>query len=371
MIAEKKRILHVIKGLGRGGAERLLLSTIKHHSKEYSFDIVFFLWDKNQLRDDLIGLGCSVYCLHSNNVLQMVLNLPEFMSLLKKNKYHLIHAHLPWSGIVARLAGKLTKTPVVYTEHNLFSRYNKVTQFFSKVSFNHQSIVIAVSVQVASSLRELVNPKVPLLVIQNGVDVDEFDRKKNDRKILMSKYHLPTNACIIGTVTALSNQKRIDRWLTIAAEIASRIPDVYFVIVGDGVLRMELERQASPLIENGKLTFAGITSDPASWMACMDIFLMSSDYEGLPVALLEAMSMSCVPVATKVGGIPSIIENGLNGVLYEATDIEFATSGICNLLENKERRKTLSENARSTIAQHFSVKKMVASLEKIYSSLIV
>ena len=211
MKAKKKKILHVIKGLGRGGAERLLLSTIKHHHKEYSFDIVYFLYDKKHLEDELRSLGCHVYCFQSSNVLQIILKLPRLIRLLKKNKYDLIHAHLPWSGIVARMAGKFTGIPVVYTEHNLFSRYNSVTQFFSKLTFEYQSHVIAVSDEVAFSLGQIVNPKVPLTTIKNGVDVDEFNRSKFAVDQLKDKYRLPDHAFVIGSVTALTNQKRIDR----------------------------------------------------------------------------------------------------------------------------------------------------------------
>ena len=370
MIAEKKRILHVIKGLGRGGAERLLLSTIKHHHKDYSFDIVYFLSDKKHLEHELRSLGCRVYCFRSSNVLQIVFKLPRLIRLLKRNRYNVIHAHLPWSGIVARLAGKFTGTPVVYTEHNLFSRYNRLTQIFSKLTFEYQSSVIAVSEEVATSLRLIINPKVPVLVIQNGVDVDEFDREKFDRNELINKYKLPKNVFIIGTVSALTNQKRIDRWIQIATEISFKVPSVFFVIVGDGVLREELKSQAHTLIENHKLYFAGPTSDPASWMATMDIFLMSSDYEGLPVALLEAMSMGCLPVATGVGGIPDIIDSGTNGILYVPTDVQAAMSGIEQLMQNIELRMLISKNARNTIAKNFSIEKMVNALEKIYSSLV-
>lgn len=371
MISERKRILHVIKGLGRGGAERLLLSTIKHHHKEYSFDIVYFLSEKKHLEDELRSLGCHVFCIHSKNVFQIILNIPKLVQLLKRNQYDLIHAHLPWSGIAARVSGKITGTPVVYTEHNVFSRYNKLTQFFSKLTFHYQSYVIAVSDEVGYSLRKLVKPNVPVVVIQNGVDVVEFDSKKFSANHLRKTYNLPQEACIIGTVTALTRQKRIDRWLQIALEISLLIPEAYFVIVGDGVLRDELERQAKPLIEKNKLHFAGATSNPASWMACMDIFLMSSDFEGLPVALLEAMSMRCVPVATRVGGIPGIIETDVNGLLYEPADTISAVSGIVSLMDHNEHRLLMAAHARDTIELNFSIKKMVASLEKIYSSLIV
>jgi L-malate glycosyltransferase len=403
---KQKKILHIIKGLGRGGAERLLVSTIRQHSKHYAFDVVYFLPEKNHLQKELESLGCTVTCLSSSNVLSMVSQLPALVKIIRANHYDILHAHLPWAGIVARLAGKITGVKVVYTEHNLFNRYNVVTRVISKLTFGWQHTVIAVSDKVKEVLEREVNPTVPVRVINNGVDVEEFsvtgfrlpvagsvekmegvevgdtdpsvllhdvgnqfdpsvlrtpplkgEEKKNKKKI------------VIGTVTALTEQKRMDRWIRIAEKVSAKIPECAFVIVGDGVLREELHAWAKALVEQKKLVLPGQTNDPVSWLAHIDIFLMSSDFEGLPVSLLEAMAMQCVPVVTNVGGIPAVVEQGVNGFMVETEQEEEAVLHIITLAQDEVLRKRMGTAARKTVVEKYSVTRMVGELEEVYRGL--
>ncbi len=403
---KQKRILHIIKGLGRGGAERLLISTIRQHSKKYHFGVVYYLPNKSHLVEELRSLGCTVLLIPSPNVLLMLFQLPVLIRFIRQNQYNILHAHLPWSGIVARMAGKITGVPVVYTEHNLFNRYNVVTRVFSKLTFSWQRQVIAVSERVAETLQQLVKPTVPVRVIMNGVDVGEFWRgggsrlegvgsrqeavgkgggtmenvvdgvtsdnagmevRMNDVRLLLG---LPEQALIIGTVTALTEQKRMDRWIEIATGVARECPEAYFVIVGDGVLRQEVDGKAAKLVKEEKLLMAGMTSEPARWLRGFDIFLMSSDFEGLPVALLEAMSMECVPVATRVGGIPTVIEQGVSGYMYEPYQPQEAVKIILELTKSAEDRKRIATAARQVVVEKFSVVRMVRELEEVYEGVV-
>lgn len=367
---KEKKVLHVIKGLGRGGAERLLVSTIRQHNKSYHFDVVYFLPWKNQLVPDLTTLGCTVHCFSARNIFQILLKLPALCNWIRAHRYDIIHAHLPWTGIMARMAGKVTGVPVVYTEHNMFSRYKNATRIFNKLTFEWQANVIAVSEEVEKAIRKEVNPTVPVRTIMNGVDTHEFDRSKYQVDQLKAQYNLPEASCIIGTVAVFRPQKRLDRWIRIAEQVSKKNPSVYFVLVGDGLLRAELEQQAGKLVDDKKLIFAGLSAEPERWMACMDIYLMSSDFEGLPVALLEAMSMGCVPVVTRAGGIPAVIDHEKNGFLYDADDVKKAVSAIEELITHPEKRNQMSRAARSSIENNYGIGKMVKALEEVYEGII-
>lgn len=312
------------------------------------------------------------------------------------------------------MAGKIANVPVVYTEHNLFNRYNVVTRLFSRLTFSWQKQVIAVSERVKETLQQLVKPTVPLLVIMNGVDVEEFRREgasrqeavgkgslnvgnksqagginaegfsDNEKRVANNDFTevstqdnalrlslgLPQQAMIIGTVTALTEQKRIDRWMEVATAVARECPEVYFVIVGDGVLLEALLQQGEWLMEQKKLLFAGMTTAPAKWLSCFDIFLMTSDFEGLPVALLEAMSMECVPVVTNVGGIPTVITEGESGFMFDPGSIDTAVGKIQRLIASPELRRQMGVSARKVVEKKFSVVRMVAELEEVYSDVL-
>jgi L-malate glycosyltransferase len=370
MVEKESRVLHVIKGLGRGGAERLLISTISEHSKRYKFDVVYFLPWKNQLVDDIQMLGCQVVCLPSKNVAQMMLKIPALCRMVRDGNYDLIHAHLPWAGIVARIGGRITNVPVIYTEHNIVNRYNRATFFFHKLTFGWLRYVIAVSEGVEHAIRTELNPSVPLRTIANGVVTDKLDRSKYDQAQIRKQNALGNDVVIIGTVAVFTRQKRLDRWLRIADRVAREFPEVFFVIVGDGLLREELETQASALIQGRRLRFVGLSPRPDLWMACMDIYLMSSDFEGLPVALLEAMSMECVPVATEVGGICSVVDNRKNGFLYEPNDENSCVLAISSLIRDKKMMGSMGRNARAKVVSTFGIEKMVAAIEDVYEEVL-
>ena len=360
------------------------MSTVRQHSKQYKFDVVYFLPWKNQLEPDLRALGCKVTCLSSNNVFQIVLKIPGLLKLIREGRYDFVHAHLPWTGIISRVVCKILDVPLVYTEHNIVSKYKMPTRIFHKLTYNWQDYVVAVSDEVERAIRKELNPSIPIRTIVNGVDTVALDRTTYNVVELRKQFGLDRDAIIVGTVAVFRPQKRLDRWIRIARTVSNKFDNVRFVMVGDGLLRTELERQAYPPAPaggappsgaggsglGGSIIFAGLTSEPDKWMACMDIFLMSSDFEGLPVALLEAMSLECVPVVTLAGGIPSVVSNEENGFLYQPEDEAHAEQIIGKLIQEKETVQHMGKNARSKIVSSFGIEKMVNALEEVYDHVI-
>ena len=363
-------ILHVIKGLGRGGAERLLVSTIREHGSDHRFTVVYFLPWKDQLVADLRLAGATVICLPARNVVEMMLRLPALVRLMRMGGIDLIHAHLPWSGILARVAGRVAGIPVVYTEHNLVNRYRLITRWMNRVTFSLQSAVVAVSEKAAEELVRHYRPAVRVEVIPNGVDVSSLTFSAEERLRFRRKFGLSEHDFMIGTVAVFTRQKRIDRFIRICRKLSAD-EGIGFVLVGDGFLRKELESEASDLLIAGRMKFAGLSDVPEQWLACMDVFLSTSDYEGLPVALLEAMGTGCVPVVTAVGGVPSVVRDGVNGFLYQPEEEEKAVEIIRRLSTDAVSRQELGMEARRTVEREFGIRRMVDALEKVYKKVLV
>jgi L-malate glycosyltransferase len=146
----KIKVLHIIKSLGRGGAEMLLSETLSLHNREkYHFHYIYFLPWKDQMVESLTAHGGTVTCLKANNNIWLILKVLEVAKYIKKHEIDIIHAHLPWAGIVARMASKLTGKPALYTEHNKQERYHVVTRYMNLLSMNWLTRVIAVSTDVA------------------------------------------------------------------------------------------------------------------------------------------------------------------------------------------------------------------------------
>ncbi|WP_315817023.1 glycosyltransferase [Paraflavitalea speifideaquila] len=131
----------------------------KHDREKYHFHYLYFLPWKNQVVNELEKAGGTVVCFPAGNNIRIVMQLSKIIAYVRKHHIQLIHCHLPWAGIVGRLVGRLTRIPVVYTEHNKWERYHKLTYFMNKLTFSSQQQVIAVSGEVARSIKKITTGK--------------------------------------------------------------------------------------------------------------------------------------------------------------------------------------------------------------------
>lgn len=365
------RILHVIKSLGRGGAEMLLPETLKLHDRsKYQFHYVFFLPWKDQLVKALSDQDVAVKCLSAKGNIGMIFQLPGLMRYIKDNQIELIHAHLPWAGVMARLAGAWARVPVIYTEHNKQERYQFVTRFFNLSTMNMLTKVIAVSKDVEESIyKHKPKIRVPVLALLNGVNTEHFKRNHYSAKSIRELLHIPEQCVVIGTVAVFRSQKRLQIWLKIASKIISGNKNVHFVLVGDGPEKESLLTLRSSLGLDHHVHMPGLQADVRPYLASFDIYMMSSIFEGLPVALLEAMSMECAVISTAAGGIAEVVQSERDGLLCPVDQPEKLSDLVTLLLDNADLRKRYGSNARERVTRHFDLKLMVGQLENMYNEI--
>ncbi len=369
-VPTKIKVLHIIKSLGRGGAEKLLVETLSRHDhSRFEFHYIYFLPWKNQLVDDLRINGGTVTCYSARSGFGIFLRLFSLIAYIRKHKVDVIHSHLPVAGIVARFAGFLTRTPVVYTEHNTWERYHRITYFVNKFTFRLQKKVIAVSREVSNSIFKHYKASKPQIeVVRNGVNVHHFERESNSESIIRKLYNIADDAIVIGVSCVFRAQKRLDVWLEVASRLHKTFPDLHFIIVGDGVLRESIHRKAAALQTSSYVTFAGLQTDMKPYLEAMDMYMMTSEFEGLPVGLLEAMSMGCVPACTSAGGIGEIITDGENGAIVPVDQPHKLYDKICELILQPEKMDSMKAAARLTVVSQFDIDTMVRSIEDIYRS---
>ena len=174
---------------------------------------------------------------------------------------------------------------------------------------------------------------------------------------------------LVGTVAVFRSQKRLDLWLDVAERVATQISSARFVVVGDGPLRDDIEARARNSPIASRILLTGLRRDVRSIFAAMDVFLTTSQFEGLPLALLEAMAAELAVVASAVGGIPEAIENGISGVLVDFRDLSGAAGEVVALLQDPGRRCSLGAAARTKVAAEFSISRMAMELEGLYRQL--
>lgn len=365
------RILHIIKSLGRGGAETLLPETLSKHDKtKYQFHYIYFLPWKDQMVSAIRQEGGDVTCMPAKNNIGILLQAKKIAAYVNKHEIQLIHCHLPWAGIIGRIVGKFTKVPVVYTEHNTWDHYHKLTYHINKLTFSIQQKVIAVSHDVAKSIKAHYGREVPSVqVVLNGINTEKFSRSVPLERDIREELSISGDKIVIGIVCVFRLQKRLDVWLDIASKLQEKHPHTAFLIVGDGPFKEDIHQKAKTLqVKN--LHFAGLQSEIRPYLKAMDIFMMSSEFEGLPIALLEAMSMGCVPACTAAGGIPELIHHGSNGMLVPVDKPMQLVEELSSCIEDRQNLKVTGELARESVIKRFSVHQMVNKLEEIYDSLI-
>ena len=363
------KILHIIKSLGRGGAEMLLPETLKEHNQGlFEFHYIYFLPWKNQMVEAIEMAGGKVSCFSAKNNLQLLLQYPKIIKYCKINQIQLIHAHLPWAGFVSRLIHFKIGISVIYTEHNLQERYHGITKLINKWSFNFQTLAIGVSEDVTQSILKNIHPKIPCKTLLNGVNVQNF--QKNDlgqRNFIRKQYGIPEDAILVGTVAVFRFQKRLDKWLEIISEAIGKNPNIFGIIVGAGILEPEIYAKHAALNLEGKVFFTGLQTNVKPYYEAMDVFMMSSSFEGLPIALLEAMSMGCAIVSTDAGGIKEVIQNNENGIMVPVDDWRTLSSSIFDLAQNPSQLTYFQTEARKRVVANFSIGNMVTQLESIYA----
>jgi glycosyltransferase involved in cell wall biosynthesis len=366
------KVLHIIKSLGRGGAEMLLPETLQYHNRErFDFHYIYFLPWKNQMVEEIEKNGGKVSCFPASNNFQLMLEVSSVRDYIKANKIQIVHCHLPWAGILGRITGKIGRVPVVYTEHNKQERYHFGTRLLNLFTMNLLTKVLAVSQDVAESIhRNKPSLRTPVITIVNGVSTEKFDRKLFDGKLIKQQLGIPADAPVIGTIAVFRFQKRLDLWMDIAVQILRRNDKVHFIIVGDGPLKKQLLEKRDMLKLQDRIHMPGLQTEVRPYLAAFDLYMMSSIFEGLPLALLEAMSMECPVITTDAGGIKEVVRHNVEGLICSVEEprklIDYAT----DLLTDRRAATKSGNNARKRVEESFSLKRMVVELEKLYDSLL-
>ncbi len=367
----KIKVLHLVKSLDRGGAEILLLETLKlHNTERFDFFYIYFLSWKNKLVKEIEQQGGTVINLSSKNNIQILFQIFKLKKFIKNNNIQIIHCHLPWTGIVGRIVGKISNIPVIYSEHNKQERYHFVTRFLNKITYNLHHLAIAVSEDVKSSINKIINPTSKVEVIYNGVNTDSFSRNIDARISLRKKMNISASTIVIGNICVFRKQKQLDKWVDLFEKINIKKPDSIGLLVGAGILFNEIEAYIKSKKLQDKILLLGLQTDVKLYLNIIDVFISTSEFEGLPIALLEAMSMQCAVAVTNAGGVKEVIENTVNGFMVDVKRVDLLEDLVIKLVDDEELRKYVGTNARHTVEQKFSIKATTQLIENCYNKIL-
>ena len=345
----------------------LLPESLKlHDQSRFEFHYIYFLPWKDQMVEAIESAGGVVTCFPAKNNIELLMQYPKVLTYCKRNRIELIHCHLPWSALVGRMIYKTTKTPVIYTEHNIQEKMHIATKFLNKKTFNAQTAVIGVSEDVTKSIEKNISPGIPVQTVLNGVNTQNFRRDSKKGSRIRKKYDIPLTSLVVGNIAVFREQKNLLDWVKSFKKINDKNPEVYGLLVGAGTQEREIKDLIAHLGLQEKIILPGLQTDTISFFSAMDIFMMSSTFEGLPIALLEAMSMNCAIVSTKAGGVIEVVRNNKEGLLCDVGDWEALADLSSDLIYDEGERKKYQTASRERVKNKFSLKRTVEQIEKIY-----
>jgi glycosyltransferase involved in cell wall biosynthesis len=203
-----------------------------------------------------------------------------------------------------------------------------------------------------------------------GFDLDPFLNAHAHQSEFRRELGFADHHKLIGIVGRIFPIKNHTLFLDAAAWIAARDSAARFVIVGDGVLRRSLENQARELGIGDQVLFTGWRSDLPRICADLNVLVVSSDNEGTPVSAIEAMAAGCPVVATRVGGLPDLIEDQKTGRLVPSRDADALASAVLDLLQSPHTARELGRNAQEFVRQRFTVRRLLGDMDHLYSQLL-
>jgi glycosyltransferase involved in cell wall biosynthesis len=366
---EPIKVLWLTKGLGPGGAERLLLS-FAHLADHSRFEIhsAYLLPWKDHLVDQLSDAGVRTHCLRAprpydvrwwGRLRRMVLDLG----------IDVVHDHSPLVAAQARIALRTVPSPsrpsLVATEHNVWGSHQRATRLLNRATIGLEDHVFAVSEQVRDSMSARARARAEVLV--HGVDVDAIAARRVERAAARAEHGLSPEDLVVVTVANLRSNKDYPTMLATARRMVDDGLPVKFLSVGQGPLETELTRRRDELRLGDRFRFLGYCEDPVGVLAAGDVFCLSSVYEGLPIALLEALAMGLPAVVTDVGGMPGVVRDRVHGRLVPAGSPGALAAALGEMLDDGLRSELAACAAERS--RDFHVRGAVARQQEVYERL--
>ena len=414
------RVAHVVLSLDVGGLERLVVDLAREGARLGQRAAVVCLERPGTLADDAHAVGAEVYCVNKRPGLRPSIIGP-LARLFRELKSDVVHTHqigaLLYAGPAARRAGIHA---VIHTEHGKHYARRR-TRWLGRIAGRYAQRFCCVSHDIAAAVRAMkVAPAAKLAVVPNGIDVERFGRVQgsgfrvqereqgtgnreqgSDANVSASpplrvspspatetaaaggtpQRAFPTESpapspdspappLTIGTIGRLNEIKQQDLLLRAFARLAAQRPDVRLLLVGEGPLRGELERLAVELRLGDRVHFAGYQPQPEQWLHKMDLFALTSRSEGMPLSILEAWAAGVPVVASAVGGVPELVEDGVTGRLFTSGDEAALAESMEALCADGPLRCRLAEAALARVRRDFSLTRMAADYDGEYRNLL-
>ncbi|OUW79798.1 MAG: hypothetical protein CBD77_01850 [bacterium TMED217] len=372
----KIKIIHVITHLPIGGAQDNTLYTVELLDKE-KYDISLCCNLDGELVERAENIrGIKIFDIpflcREVNPYKDIKAFILLYKLFKKENYTIIHTHSSKAGLLGRFAAMLNKTPVIiHTIHGF--AFNDFMNVFKKSFFINVEKLLAKWTNVLITVSNLNKKKIidlniaketKLKNIYSGIDLKLFTNKNNIE--FRKELNLKSHHILLGSVGRLSFQKDPITMINAFDIVAKRFSNAHLVLVGDGELRSIIVDRIDQLHLNDRVHLTGNKNNPWKIYHSLDLFIMSSIYEGLGRSITEALSCGVPVVCTSVEGVPEIVRDNKTGILVPPKDASALAEGVIKSLSNMEVAKKMASKGHKFVNDNFDVNKMVDDIDALY-----
>ena len=365
------QITHVVLSLDVGGLERNVVNQVREGQRLGQRVAVICLEKPGTLAPQVEALKVPLICLQKRSGVRLQV-IRQMQETLRQLHSTVVHTHqisaLFYTGPAARAAGIPL---IVHTEHgkqDYAGRWRR--RWLGRLAGRYARRFFCLSEDMATEIvRQRIVPRPKVRVIPNGIDIARFQTRLDPDQTRQA-LGIPEGARVIGTVGRLMEVKRQDLLIHSFAKIRLHEPEAHLLLVGDGPRKEELSQLAYNLGLKDCVHFAGYQAQPEKVYQLMDVFALTSRSEGMPQALIEASAAGVPVVASRVGGIPEIVEDGRTAMLVPYGNEAALTQAIAYLLTNGEVAKRMGQAARERVEKLFHIRRMAADYQENFMELL-
>ena len=368
---KKIKVVHIVPTLSPGGAERVAVHIVTRLNRQRYETVVVSL--SGRLECDLDRLleeaGVEVRYLGKTPGFDYRM-YSRLHRVLRDSQPDIVHTHIQVLRYALPSMLLLKHASLLHTVHNMAEReVEPRARWIQRYAFNHGVVPVPVAEKVAASLTRLYGIQ-QCHVIPNCIPVDRYACPQTPRREWRAREGFADRHVLFVCVARFAGQKNHALLLRAFAQGPASNPNAHLVLVGDGELREQLEDQAKDLGLGSQVRFLGLRTDIPDVLGAMDVFVLSSDWEGNPLSVIEAMASGLPVVSTAVGGVPDLFEIGKEGLIVRPGDVQGLSNSMAYLLENREARLSMGMAAARRARENYDVSTMVQAYEELYEDVV-
>ena len=365
----RTRVVYLSHTLWIGGAEEMVLNLVRHLPQDRFEPMVCCIGEPGPIGEEIAAAGTRVTALHADPGLRHPLDLLKICRFLREARPDIVHTFLLTASLYGRLAAILARVPIIIgTEVNMYrdKRPHHILAERLLVAGTDRVVTSAESVKAYYVRQVGVDPK-RVGVIHNAVNFGRLETSASPAEI-KGRIGLAPRALVAGVIARLTDQKGHAYLFDAIARVPS-LDRLQVIIIGDGPLRSALEADAAARGIANRVHFLGARRDLGDLVSVMDLFVLPSLWEGLPLSLVLAMGAGLPVVATAVGGIPEVVTDSVTGLLVPPADADSLGRALARVVADPGERARLGWNAREFVLPRFGVDVYVRTVVGLYDEL--